>query len=516
MRALLRRLDPLRVVAILLFGLPLTALVAFGFIWLWQRGWLLHWLLVLAVFAGLGYLLQGWLARRQRRLLEDIATEPAPDWPPDANDAWARIDRLAEGIEPDEWPLDDGDRLLLLGRRALETVARCYHPEEAYPALQITVPHALLIIERASRDLRLDITQHIPFSHRLKLGDVLRVQQWSQSAERAFRVYRAGRLIVNPLDALVSEAWRHVRDRGLGAAGVEMQRWLLRAYVRKVGYYAIDLYSGRLPLDEATHTTATTRASGQAATEARREAAELDAEPVRIVVLGRDNAGKSSLINALFDSPRAIQDASGPGTRGVRAFELAREGFTRALIFDTPAFDSPDFGREDMLALTAEADLVLWVSAVHRPDRAGERDTLAVLEAQFAARSDRHAPPVLVVATHIDRLRPVREWAPPYDLQRAERPKARNIRDAVAALADDLGVGPERVVPVCLAADRVYNVDDVLWARMLAHQSEAERNRLIRCLAERRREENWSLLRRQLASGGRWIAGLGSRRDQRH
>lgn len=512
MKQLLRRLDPLRVAAILLFGLPLSALVIFGFLWLWQQGWLFYWLLVLAVFAGFGYVLQWWLARRQRRLLEDIATEPDPDWPPDANDAWARIDRLAEGLEPEEWPLDDGEKIVLLGRRALETVARCYHPDVEYPALQITVPHALLIIERASRDLRHDITEHIPFSHRLKLGDVLRAQRWSNSAERAFRVYRAGRLIINPLDALVSEAWRHVRDRGLGAAGVEMQRWLLRAYVRKVGYYAIDLYSGRLPLDDADPTGAT-RGSRKAVSEAEAEAGEREREPVRIVVLGRDNAGKSSLINALFDSPRAVSGATGSGTQGVRAFELQREGFTRALIFDTPACDAPGFAREVMLESVAEADLVLWVSAVHRPDRAPERDSLAAISAHFAARRDRHAPPVLVVATHIDQLRPVREWDPPYDLKEAKRPKARSIRDAVAALAEDLDVSPDSVVPVCLAPERVYNVDDALWASMLAHQSEAERNRLLRCLVERRREENWALVRRQLASGGRWLASLGSRRS---
>lgn len=512
MKTVLRRLDPLRLVAILLFGLPLSALVAFGALWLWQQGWLLHWLFALTLCAGLGYGLQWWLARRQRKLLADIATEPDPAWPPDAGDAWARIDRLAQSVNPDEWPLDDGERMLALGRHALNTVARCYHPEVEYPALQITVPHALLIIERASRDLRHDITEHVPFSHRLRLGDIVRARRWSNSAERAFRVYRAGRLVINPIDALVSEAWRHVRDRGLGAAGVEFQSWLLRAYVRKVGYYAIDLYSNRLPLDDSRAETAPTPRSHADLDKARQREAEEAEEPLRIVVFGRAGAGKSTLINALFDAPRALPAATGEeGTRGVQAYELVREDFTRALIFDTPPCDAPDFGRKAMLDLAAEADLVLWVSAVQRPDRAVEREVIAALRASADAR--RHPVPLIVVASHIDRLRPVREWQPPYDLQHGESRKAHAIRDAVAVLADDLDVAPEDVVPVCLAPGRIYNVDDALWASMIAHQPEAQRNRLVRCLAARRREENWALVRRQLASGGRWLVGLAARRE---
>lgn len=512
MKTVLRQLDPFRLVAVLLFGLPLSALVAFGALWLWQQGWLLYWLFALTLCAGLGYALQWWLARRQRQLLADIATEPDPAWPPDAGDAWARIDRLAKSVDPDEWPLDDGERMLALGRHALDTVARCYHPGVEYPALQITVPHALLIIERASRDLRHDITEHVPFSHRLRLGDVVRARRWSNSAERAFRVYRAGRLVINPIDALVSEAWRHVRDRGLGAAGVEFQSWLLRAYVRKVGYYAIDLYSDRLPLDDTRAEKTVTRRSNADLEEARKRDEEHAEEPLRIVVFGREGAGKSTLINALFDAPRAIVTTTGEATRGVQAFELVREDFTRALIFDTPPCDAPEFGRKAMLDLAGEADLVLWVSAVQRPDRASERDFIAALRAPTDAR--RHHAPLIVVASHIDRLRPVREWQPPYDLQHGESQKARAIRDAVAVLADDLDVAPENVVPVCLAPERIYNVDDALWASMIAHQPEAQRNRLVRCLAARRREENWALLRRQLATGGRWLVGFGRRHEE--
>src|SRR5690606_32222364 len=116
-----------------------------------------------------------------------------------------------------------------------------------------------------------------------------------------------------------------------------------------------------------------------------------------------------------------------------------------------------------------------------------ERLRLDALRAAQALRRERHPAPVIVVATHIDHLRPVREWAPPYDLAGASGAKATNIRAAVQALADDLALSLDQVVPVCLGEGRTYNVDDGLWSAMLAQQDAALRVRLLRCLEARKR-----------------------------
>ncbi len=508
-RELVRSLDPLRVAALLLLGLPIFAVFGLGVLWLWQAEARPLWLAALAACALAGYGLQQFLVRRDRRLLAEAATEPDPDWPPGAQPAWERIEALANGLEPAEWPLDDGARVLELARRTLETVAHCYHPQAERPLLELTVPHALLIIERASRDLRRDIADQIPFSHRLTLGDILRVQRWKDSAERAFALYRAGRLVINPADALLGELWRHLRERSFGVARQELERWLLRALVRKLGYYAIDLYSGRLPLDEGTPVEALGEASRAQLDAADAAAAETAAEPLRIAVLGRANAGKSSLVNALFGRLAAAVDALPGGGGAIRPFVLERDGLARALVLDTPACDDAGaLDGEPLRSAVDSADLLIWVSAANRPDRAGERAALDALRARQAARPERRPAPLVVAASHIDLLRPAAEWQPPYDLAAAATPKAAHIRDAVAAIAADLDLPPERVVPVCLAADRVYNVDDALWAALLGERDAALRARLLRCLETRRREENWTLLRRQLAAAGRLLARL--------
>jgi len=511
MKALLKQLDPMRVAVLLLFGAPLAALVVFGLWWLWQSGYFFYWLITLTVFATLGYGLQYWLMRRQRRLLDDIITEPDPNWPPSADKVWKQVDALAEKIEPDEWPLDDSEKFIELGRLTLETVARAYHPAAERPLLELTVPHTLLIIERASRDLRKDIITHVPFSHRLTIGDMRRMHSWKHSAQKAFTVYRAGRMVVNPIDALVSEAWRYVRDRGLGSAGGEIHRWLLHAYVRKIGYYAIDLYSGRLPLDDRVPETARTPVSDRDTEQGDALEKDRDEEPLRILVAGRANAGKSSLINAMFGELKAAPDVLSDTTQQITPYRLEREGLTRALIFDSPGCDTERFPVDALVDTAMQADMILWVSPVHRPDRQLERTCLERLRGVHADSAEHRPPPVLVAATHIDQLRPLREWQPPYDLASANSSKARNIREAVAVLAGDLGVDLQRVVPVCLAPGRQYNVDDSLWAALLAMQSAALQSRLLRCLEARKRREDWGLLRRQMLGAGRLLRDLPAR-----
>lgn len=510
MKALLEHIDHWRLLALLLWALPVAALLFLGALWLWQSQALLYWVLAMALCGAAGYGLQAWLARRDRQLLAAAATEPDPSWPPRAEDAWAAVEALASQVEPETWPLSDGGRLWLLGRNALDTVARHYHPQVERPLLELTVPHTLLIIERASRDLRQDITGHLPFSHQFTIGDLLRVWRWKDATEQVVNIYRAGRLVINPLEALVSELGGLARGRAYRDVWVETQRWLLREYVRKVGYYAIDLYSGRLPLTEG-EPTATPTPDSRRALERAGEAAAPVGEPLRIVVLGRANAGKSSLINALFGRLTAAADVLPDTTMGSTPYRLEREGLTAALIFDTPGCDTELLDDKTLRKMVLEADLLLWVCAAPRPDRRLERERLDTVRKWLANRPDRRPPPLVVAVGHIDQLRPPREWQPPYDLANPQGLKAESIRAAVAAVATDLGTPVASVIPVCLAEGRAYNVDDALWTAILAQQDEAGRVRLLRCLEARKRAENWTLLGRQLANAGRFLLDLPKR-----
>jgi predicted GTPase len=508
---MLSRNDRLRLFALLLWALPLAALLPLGLWWLWQNGAMPYWLAATLAFSAAGYGLQLWLRRRDRRLLADAQTAPDPHWPPKSRAAWDAIEGMAEGIKPEDWPLSDGPRLVALARDALERVARIYYPERERPLLELTLPHGLLIAERACRDLRAEIVGQIPFSHRLTLGDLVRAYRWKATAERLLDLYRAGRLVVNPVNAVLSEGWERLRGRAFGAAWSDLHRWLLQELVRKVGYYAIEIYSGRLTLTEGEPAAAVTPGSGRDLAQAEANSAARADEPLRILVLGRAHAGKSSLINALFGRLTAPSDVLSDPAAAVVPYRLEREGLTAALVLDTPGIDTDRLPPKALDRLATLADLVLWVTAAHRPDREVERQTLDHIRALWSARPDRHPPPLLVAMSHIDLLRPPREWRPPYDLANPQGLKAVNIRAAVGAAAEDLAVPVADTIPVCLAEGRLYNVEDSLWVTLLDRQGAADKVRLLRCLDERKRAEDWPLLRRQLAGAGRFLAKLPGR-----
>src|SRR5262249_42865541 len=153
---------------------------------------------------------------------------------------------------------------------------------------------------------------------------------------------------------------------------------------------------------------------------------------------GQVKAGKSSLINALSKEIRAAADAL-PTTSSFPAYQLNREGMPAALLIDSPG-TTGDAGEAEALVLAAaDCDLIVWVADASRADRERDRIVLDRIRRHFAERPNRRRPPMTLVLSHIDRLRPFQEWQPPYDLTAGDTPKARSIKAAIDAAGADLG-----------------------------------------------------------------------------
>lgn len=493
---------------------PTLLLLPAGWLWLAERDLLLYWL-VGSTLAALvvGALLSRWGRHGPRPSALEVA--PSPRWTAAGTRAWQGVDELARRVEADDkLPLTPVAAQGLLGE-ILGTVARAYHPRSSHPELEVPLTHALRIVELVTRDLKTDLATQVPGAHVFTLNDLRRLHRWSELWRRWYEpsrmLYRLASLGWNPLGALLG----HVRDQATGqmadVTASEVRKWALGYAVRKAGYYAIELYSGQLVLDESEFAKFVGAGSERDAAQAQAREAALATEPLRVLVIGQAKAGKSSLVNAMFGAVRAAVDIV-PRTAQVEPYVLERDGLPRAIILDTAGYatgDQPPGSAPQGAGEWLRVDVVVVVCSALSAARAADRAVLEQLRAEYREHPERVLPPVVAVVTHVDQLRPLAEWLPPYDLYDAERPKARQIAAAVEAVAGDLGLPTTVVVPVCLAVGREDNVNETLIPLLVELLPAADRVKYLRCLREYHDREYWRLLGTQALNAGRllWRAG---------
>jgi predicted GTPase len=491
-------------------ALPLVLLLLAGLAWLWNNGLMLAWL-ALAALIGIA----GWLVGRklEAEKIEPVklVIDPPVTWPAQGAAAWQTVEQIAKRIQREDPPLDKWPFYWNTLKEVMQAVALHYHPEQKNAILEMRVPYLLKVIELLAQDLRVAFAENIPGSHILTINDMVRGRRLASKGAEIYKLYRIVAAGVDPVSALVRELRGLATDRLLKASAREVKLWLLDAYVKKIGYYAIELYSGHLVLNEEELRHHTTEQSQRDAEAVKKRTAVLDEEPLRVLVLGQAKAGKSSLINALFGELKAPVDVL-PKTGGVQPYLLERNDLERAIILDSAGFEDTDNPLKPLAEAEQEilrSDLILLVCSAKNAARHADSVLLRALEARFREKTGEEPPPVLVVLSHIDQLRPFREWDPPYDIAYPERPKARMIRQAMEAVVNDLGLAIEQVVPVNLKSGQEYNIETGLLPAILQNLDAAQRLKYLRCLADYREEEYWKQLWLQSKNTGKFIARKG-------
>lgn len=483
--------------------IPTLSLIPFGSIWLWQHGYLVHW--AIAVFATTS---AAWLIQRLVLPKDEAAAEAIPEDTKPGNKtartpieerAWQEVRKLAASTSPDALTTREG--ALAVAVSVVEQVAKVMRPGTADPFWHFTAPEMLAVVEQVSRRLRTFIDETVPLGDRLTIAQAIQLYRWRglvEAAQTAHDIWRLIRLL-NPLTAITHEVRERLSGQLLRWGKEHVARRIVEVYVEEVGLAAIDLYSGRL---RAVAPLAREDEKGASNPRPARE----PLEPLRLFVGGQVNAGKSRLVNALGTEAGAAVDLI-PTTDAFSVYALGKEELPGAVIIDSPGLGTGIEQQRATVEMAAGCDLVIWVVPAHRADREIDRAALAELRRHFADRPDRRPPPLLLVLSHVDQLRPWREWKPPYDLNSPTQAKAVSIRDAMSAAAADLGFAMTDVVPVCLdPAVGLYNLD-ALWGRILELVPDARQTSLLRLLRERQGEQRWKRLWRQAANAGRVVAG---------
>ncbi len=482
--------------------LPMVSLMPLGWLWLWERGYALYWLAAAFTLAMLGYAAQAITLRRTLREApaaaesDDAADKVAPDpsWTAREQAAWAAVEAIAAGVRPAE--LTDRDRVLNLGMRTIEAVARQIHPQDRNPLWKFTIPEALALIERVSADLRPFVIDNIPLGDQLTVGQVLKIYGWRSAigmAEKAYDIWRLIRL-VNPVTAAAQEAREQITKHLYANVRDQLARQLARAYVREVGRAAIDLYGGRLRVTQA-------ELAGHVSASTRRDRGQLTgrAEPLRILIAGQAGAGKSSLVNALSKEVRAVVDAPG-GTRDFQSYEVELEGLSGSMVIDSPRIGATAKEQKAFTAKAGDSDLIVWTLAGDKADARIDLVVISGIRKHFAGRPHRRQPPIVVALTHTDKLMR-RPPGPNAEIDASEA----EVVELIRVVAEGLGVPKNDVVPVSLAPGRPpFNIEQ-LSMRIAARVPEARQVQLLRLMEDA--APRWSV-RRLLGQTGNaaWTA----------
>lgn len=477
------------VLLVVLFAMPAITLSVLGILWLHERDALLLWLgalLVLTLFAiGLSQL---W--RRPKIALAMAATDAeAGSAERRAREHIAAIAATASGDDIAQW-----DSAWTMAGRIIDGVAAAYHPGMRNATLRFTIPEGLLLAERLASRIRLALLDEVPALRDVKLSLAVGVQESLGPVQNVWRGYRALRFLFNPVGAALAEARGLVIDHVGGPMIRVALNHAAAVVVREIGEAAILLYSGRLRADARQVAEAASR-------DTRPLAFEPPPGPITILVAGQVKAGKSTLINALSGRERALISPL-PATAGFAAYALDDETAGALRLIDSQGL--ADLPGRNFLTEIAGCDLILWVAAAHRADRAIDQAALKAIFAWFDAHPADRRPPVILVLTQADRLSPAAEWSPPYDLQAGKRPKETHIRNALAAARTALGLDSERAVAIALpGAGGPWNLrgPGSLWEAIHAALPAAHQKRLERLIGAR---HWWD----QLADVGTSLAGV--------
>ncbi len=426
----------------------------------WRINWI--WAIFILLLVGWRWLLVHWTATAlETPLINQAQTIPLTPTEATPDQTLTRIETEINGIVQasrqdvpawQDWPL-----FWQRCQQVVTVVAQAYYPDVKYPLLNIYLPDAYGLIRGTVDDMDRWIDTLSPTLNQVSIAQVYQsyevYQKLEPSLRKIWRVWNWSQWVLNPA-AAARYVSRESNEQATQQLLVNLSQQLREATLRTLCRQAIALYSPTLNPDlpdSFANANKPTLAKAQTQTlkallAQRRSPEQVEQQPVKILLVGRTGAGKSSLINALFQDNLAITDLL-PSTTEIAEYQWqTRDGESLAL-WDSPGYEQDQRSdlREVVLDYAQQADVILLLNPALDPALQMDADFLKDLQTIAGSR------PILLLVTQVDRLRPVREWQPPYDWQNGEKAKEKAIREAVKYRSQQLGDYCRQVLPIANA-----------------------------------------------------------------
>jgi len=447
-------------------GLPIVLVVGFLLIAAglqiheWGISWI--WAIVGLLFVGWRWLLVKWTQPALAQV-EAIVTELSADLQSQApttasantsfQQAEAELQKILQTARIDPPPWEDWNIFWLRCQTLIGAIAQVYYPQTEQPLLNIYIPQAYKLLRGTVDDLDQWMQRLAPALNQVTIGQAYQAyevyQKLEPSARKIWQAWNWAQWLLNPAAAIARTATQRTSSRATQELLSNLSQLMREAALRNLGRQAIALYSGSAsPSLEAA--TIAQPILPKAQTQTLRDiisqanpSQTVEQTPVNLLLVGRTGAGKSSLINTLFVEAQAKVDAL-PSTDRIQDYHWQTSTGEALTLWDSPGYEQVDRAelRDQVLDHAAHADLVLLATPALDPALQMDLDFLRDLQAEISDL------PTIAIVTQVDRLRPIREWQPPYDWQNGDRPKEISIREATQYRASLLGSTCLMVLPI--------------------------------------------------------------------
>ncbi len=437
---------PRTTVLTLLWALPVLFYIVLGAVALWQLGWLRLVMWVLPLLWVVAWVVAKlWKGPKLQQTDRDLPFDAPEFWTPNDRAGMRVVDQFRGEVDDvDRMSIADPHRYINDAQALMQRLALHYHADRGKDALHPLTPIEILaVVHLAVEDLENWLLENVPGSDLATIGQLERIPNLVRAFDLGQTLLFLGSSVLNPARLLTYPMYR-----GSGKLTKELQDQVVRVfyqqYLRQVGYYMIEMYSGRLTggsrryRKHFSHIAGALHATG-GDTVLFDSARDIDTS---IAVMGQVKAGKSSLINALMKDEVAETSVL-PETREVQQFEYPLPGSDKTVVLlDTPGYSEANVTKRqqnEIQTASESADILLLVMAANISARDPDVQVVRGLQQHYEQRRHLRAPPIIAVLTHIDRLRPVREWSPPYDWREPDSEKEKSIAAAVDYLRELFG-----------------------------------------------------------------------------